>query len=126
VNRKAYDPSSGKVFVFGSNRVGIHGKGAALYARETLGAVMRQGEGPMPDAANPKCYALPTKLGPRLSLSLQEVKRHVDKFLAYAASRPDLSFFVTAVGCGLAGYNDADIAPMFRGAPANCELPAGW
>ena len=48
------------------------------------------------------------------------------KFLAYARAHPELTFEVTRVGCGLAGYTDADIAPLFKGAPSNCTLPDGW
>lgn len=126
MKEKQYDPASGKVFVFGSNRAGIHGKGAALYAREKLGALQRIGEGPMPTPDRPGCYALPTKLGPYLSLPLQEVERHVNKFLVFAASRPDLEFFVTKVGCGLAGFTEEQISPFFKEATPNCELPHGW
>lgn len=126
MTEKRYDPASGKVFVFGSNRAGIHGKGAALEARETLGALQGVGEGPMPTLSNPRCYALPTKLGPRLSLHISEVERHVKKFLAFAAARPDLEFFVTKVGCGLAGFTEEQISPFFKDATPNCELPHGW
>jgi len=123
---KRHDPTSGKVFVFGSNRAGIHGAGAALYARKLLDATPRVGEGPMPDKDNPLCYAIPTKDESINTLSLEEIKKHVDKFIDYAFSRPDLRFFVTRIGCGLAGYMDRDIAPLFIRAPTNCELPNGW
>ena len=123
---KRYERGSGKVFVFGSNRAGIHGAGAALYARKYLGALQRVGEGPMPLRDAPSCYALPTKDERIKTLPLSEIRKHVDKFLAFAASRPDLEFFVTRVGCGLAGHFDGDILVMFAGAPSNCELPDGW
>jgi hypothetical protein len=50
----------------------------------------------------------------------------VQRFLTFAHEHPTYVFHVTRIGCGLAGYNDRDIAPMFAGAPANCVLPDGW
>ena len=50
----------------------------------------------------------------------------MDRFLAFAASRPDLVFEVTPIGCGLSGFTPAAIGPMFRGAPGNCRLPASF
>lgn len=123
---KLYNLSSGKVFVFGSNRAGIHGKGAALFARQQLGALQRVGEGPMPSQERPSCYALPTKDEAIVTLPLLVIADNVQRFLLFARERSDLEFFVTRVGCGLAGYNDADISPYFKGAPGNCELPDGW
>lgn len=126
MTEKRYIMGSGKVFVFGSNRAGVHGKGAALYAKKHLGALPGKGEGPMPTDRNPSCYALPTKDEVIVTLPLVDIGKHVESFLQYAASRPDLQFFVTRVGCGLAGYKDEDIAPFFKEAPQNCELPEGW
>jgi len=60
------------------------------------------------------------------SLPLSTIEQHVQVFLEYAKAHPDIHFFVTRVGCGLAGYTEADIAPMFKNAPANCELPQSW
>jgi hypothetical protein len=118
------------VFVFGSNRAGRHGKGAALYARQHHGAIYGQGEG-----LQGQSYAIPTKDADLRSLPLPQIRQHVATFLRFAKSRPDLTFQVTAIGCGLAGYKPADIAPMFLDAPMNCVLPeefwaiwreAGW
>lgn len=107
------------IFVFGSNLAGRHGKGAALFARQHHGAVYGQGEGLQGGS-----YAIPTK-GLRIeTLPLAEIKSHVERFLSFARDRQDLSFQVTAIGCGLAGYTPAQIAPMFEDAPANCRLPA--
>jgi hypothetical protein len=110
-----------RIFVFGSNRAGRHGKGAALEARRKYGAVYGQGEGLQGDS-----YAIPTKDERLRSLPLSEIQEHVEQFLAFARSHPDLEFMVTRVGCGLAGYTDVEIAPFFRGAPQNCALPDGW
>jgi hypothetical protein len=110
-----------KVFVFGSNLAGRHGKGAALAALKEYGAVYGVGEGPTGNA-----YAIPTKdlrMQPR---TLNAIHQSVQTFLAFAAAHPELDFLVTRVGCGLAGYTASEIAPMFVGAPDNCELPAGW
>jgi hypothetical protein len=126
VTEKRYDLSSGKVFVFGSNRAGIHGKGAALFARQHLGALQRVGEGPMPTPDRPTCFAVPTKDKAIVTLPLVVIANNVRVFLRFARLRPDLEFFVTRIGCGLAGYNDEDISPFFKGAPSNCELPNGW
>jgi hypothetical protein len=107
------------IFVFGSNRRGRHGKGAALEARRRWGAVYGQGEG-----RQGLSYAIPTK-GTRMeTLTLTEINQAVFRFILYAEDHPELSFEVTAIGCGLAGYRPYQIAPMFRLAPANVRLPA--
>lgn len=121
-----FEPGDPRVFVFGSNRAGIHGAGAALFARVHLGALQGKGEGPMPDSVAPGCYALPTKNARIETLLLREIADHVKTFLAFAEARPDLTFFVSRVGCGLAGYADVEIAPLFANAPINCDLPPGW
>lgn len=118
---KFYNPNSGQIFVFGSNQAGIHGAGAARYAFKKLGAVWEQGEGLMG-----KSYALPTKDHNLQTLILEKIKEHVDKFIMFAWERTDLKFFVTRVGCGLAGLTDHDMGPLFLDAPPNCELPFGW
>lgn len=119
------------VFVFGSNRRGIHGAGAALHARKWFGAIDGQGEGPMGSwvergLSRPACYAIPTKEDPKRSLPLDAVAGHVEAFLAYARQMPSIPFQVTRIGCGLAGFSDSQIAPMFENAPSNCMLPGVW
>lgn len=109
------------IFVFGSNTAGRHGKGAALHAKQHHGAVYGVGCGRTGNA-----YAIPTKDGYLRVLPLFIIKENVDMFLAYATSNPDLQFQVTRIGCGLAGYDDEDIAPMFKGAPTNCVMPDEW
>lgn len=109
------------IFVFGSNLAGRHGKGAALTARQEWGAEYGVGIGRTGDS-----YAIPTK-GYRLEvLPYFIIKQHVDDFILYAYNHPELEFFVTRVGCGLAGYKDHEIAPLFKNAPTNCTLPKGW
>lgn len=109
------------IFVFGSNLAGRHGKGAALHALKNYGAVYGRGIGRQGNS-----YAIPTKDAFLRTLSLKEIERYVRDFNAYAAQNPGLKFLVTRIGCGLAGYKDADIAPLFRFAPPNCQLPEGW
>lgn len=105
------------IFVFGSNLAGRHGKGDALTARMKHGAVYGQGEG-----LQGRSYGLPTKDARIQSLSLPEVVKSVARFLDFARSRPDLTFDVAAVGCRLAGFTPAQIAPLFAAAPTNCYL----
>lgn len=109
------------IFVFGSNVLGRHGAGAAREAFEKHGAVMGQGEGMYGQS-----YALPTVGIPMLPLSVGEVDDAVARFLNLADVRPDLTFQVTRVGCGLAGFTDAEIAPLFADAPENCQFDEAW
>lgn len=109
------------IFVFGSNLAGRHGKGAALDAKKQYGAVYGVGEG-----RTGRAYAIPTKDANLRVLPLEKILPHVATFTQYAQDHPDLDFFVTRVGCGLAEYTDDQIAPMFSNAPKNCSLPEGW
>lgn len=106
------------VFVFGSNLAGRHGKGAALTAREWYGAIMGQGVGRQGNS-----YAIPTKDARLQTLRLDAIRIYVAEFIAYAAANPETEFQLTAIGCGLAGYKPADIAPMFKDAPPNVGQP---
>jgi hypothetical protein len=109
------------VFVFGSNLAGRHGKGAALFALRNHGAIYGQGIGRQGNS-----YAIPTKDVQIKTLPLTEIEKYVDLFLQYAIENPDTIFEVTKIGCGLAGYKESDIKPMFKNAPVNCKLPEGW
>lgn len=121
-----FDPTADQVFVFGSNLAGVHGAGAAAFANQHCGAIMGKGEGLMPNSEVPLCYGIPTKDEHIQTLPLDHVKYHVEKFIELAWERNDLSFFVTRIGCGLAGFTDYQIAPLFKDAPPNCQLPPGW
>lgn len=105
------------IFVFGSNLAGRHGKGAALEARKRWGAEPWTGIGRTGNA-----YAIPTKGFTLSPLPLGVIQTYVQDFLRYAEAHPELQFYVTRVGCGLAGYTEAQIRPMFHGAPANCQF----
>lgn len=110
--------SSEFIFVFGSNKAGRHGKGAAKTALEHYGAIWGQGEG-----LQGSSYGIPTKDEKIKTLPLTEIAKHVIIFLNFADDNPKMKFFMTAIGCGLAGYTPAHIAPMFRSIPDNVRLP---
>lgn len=93
-----------EVFVFGSNLGGMHGGGAARTAYENFGAVWGKGVGHFG-----KTYAIPTMQG-----GVETIKPYVDQFIAYAAEHPELTFYVTRIGCGIAGFRDEEIAPLFK------------
>lgn len=116
-----FDEDPKEIFVFGSNLAGRHGKGAALHAHKYYKAKYGVGKGRTGDS-----YAIPTKDKHLDTLSLYQIRGHVRRFLNYALFHEGLTFTVTRVGCGLAGYKDEDIAPMFRKAPPNCKLPPEW
>lgn len=109
------------VFVFGSNLAGRHGKGAALWARQNRGAIYGQGEGLQGNS-----YAIPTKDARLQTLHLDEVLNAVCRFIIYAKAHPELTFQLTPIGCGLAGYRREQIEPMFYYAPANVLMPPEW
>lgn len=109
-----------EIFVFGSNRQGRHGAGAAKSAVLRHGAVYGQAEGLQGNS-----YAIITKELRRgfQSVTLQEIEEGVNKFLKFAAHNPDLTFIVTPIGCGLAGFTPEQIAPLFKEATENIKLP---
>jgi hypothetical protein len=109
---------NGAIFVFGSNLAGRHGKGAARWAKQRHGAIYGQGEGRQGSS-----YAIPTKDEKLKTLPLFIIERHIRKFLEYAEEHHELTFEVTPVGCGLAGYSADQIAPLFASAGANVGLP---
>lgn len=93
----------GEVFVFGSNKAGMHGGGAARIAYEEFGAKWGEGVG-----MTGRCYAIPTMDG-----SIDLIRRYVDDFTEFAREHPELTFLVTRIGCGIAGWRDSEIAPLF-------------
>lgn len=121
------------IFVFGSNTGGIHGAGAARDAYKNHGARWHQGYG-----HHGNSFAIPTKSHVLMAdghstkmavgnpLSIADIQRFVFGFLAYAKHHPDLTFKVTRIGCGLAGFFDHQIAPMFLDAPSNCYFDSDW
>ena len=95
-----------EVFVFGSNLAGMHGGGAAYVAFKRFGAVMGCGVG-----LRGQSYAIPTMQG-----GVETIKPYVDEFITFASAHPELFFYVTRIGCGIAGFRDRDIAPLFADA----------
>lgn len=106
------------IFVFGSNEAGRHGKGAAKYAVQHHGAIYGKGWGLQGNS-----FAIPTKDAYIRTLPVETIARYVDKFKAFAAQHPDLTFQLTPIGCGLAGYTYEDIGPLFKGSPSNVVIP---
>ncbi len=107
-----------EIFVFGSNLAGRHGKGSALEALRKHGAVRGQGWGLQGNS-----YAIPTKDDRLRVLPLPTVEFYITNFVGFAKLHPEHTFRCVAIGCGNAGYRPEQIAPMFRGAPANILLP---
>lgn len=107
-----------EVFVFGSNLAGHHGGGAARLAYQKFGAVWGQGVGLMGQS-----YAIPTMQG-----GIESIRPYVDDFIAFAREHPELLFYVTRIGCGIAGFKEREIAPLFRDAIAmeNVVLPRSF
>ena len=99
-----------EMIVFGSNKLGIHGIGSALYCRQNHGAEPGVGEGP-----TGKCYALPTKRTPHERATLDEVAQAVESFERFARQQVQTRFLVLEVGCKYAGFTPAQIAPLFAG-----------
>ncbi len=95
-----------EVFVFGSNLAGAHLGGAAAVARKKFGAEWGVGTG-----LQGQSYAIPTMQG-----GVETIEPYVDEFIAFAAEHTELTFYVTRIGCGIAGFKDAEIAPLFRAA----------
>jgi hypothetical protein len=95
----------GQIFVFGSNAAGHHGGGAAYVAMQKFGAIYGQGDG-----LQGQSYAISTMEG------LDAMEENVRRFITFAKVHPELTFLVTRIGCGIAGYSVQEVAPLFTGA----------
>lgn len=104
-----------EIFVFGSNLAGMHGGGAAHIALQRYGAVLGQGVG-----LQGRSYAIPTMQG-----SVETILPYVEEFIEFAKQHKEYTFLVTQIGCGIAGFTPAEIAPLFAGAinVENIHLP---
>ena len=104
-----------EIFVFGSNLQGMHGGGAARVAHRKFGAEWGVGIG-----LTGQTYAIPTMQG-----GVETIAPYVDEFIEFASNHKELNFYVTRIGCGIAGFRDEEIAPLFRNAlgEANIILP---
>ena len=109
---RAYTPEriselkENEIFVFGSNLAGAHGGGAARLAYKRFGAVWGEGVG-----LHGQTYAIPTMQG-----GVETIKPYVDAFIRFAKAHSQLTFLVTRIGCGIAGFRDEEIAPLFTDA----------
>ena len=108
----------GEIFVFGSNLKGMHGGGAAYIAYRKFGAIMGQGVG-----LQGQSYAIPTMQG-----GVETIRPYVDEFITFAKEHQELTFLVTRIGCGIAGFTNEEIAPLFENAHnvENIVLPPNW
>lgn len=107
-----------EIFVFGSNLSGMHGGGAALLAYRKFGAIWGQGVG-----LQGQSYGIPTMQG-----GVETIRPYVDEFIEFAKQHPELIFLVTRIGCGIAGFTNEEISPLFEKAHGveNIVLPEGW
>lgn len=107
-----------EVFVFGSNLGGRHGGGAARVAYEKFGAVWGEGVG-----LHGQTYAIPTMHG-----GVKDIEPYVNKFCNFVWNHPEKTFLVTRIGCGIAGFKDEDMAPLFADIidTENVALPQEW
>ena len=107
-----------EIFVFGSNLAGMHGGGAARIARLHFGAVMGKGVG-----LQGQSYAIPTMQG-----GVETIRPYVNDFIDFAKHHPEMQFLVTPIGCGIAGFEAEDIAPLFEEAKQikNISLPESF
>lgn len=114
-NNRIQELNPGEIFVFGSNLEGAHGGGAALLAFRKWGAIWGQGAG-----LQGQTYGIPTMHG-----RVEEIRPYVDEFIRFAKEHPELTFLVTEIGCGIAGFRPEEIAPLFRDAVPveNIHLP---
>lgn len=95
-----------EIFVFGSNLAGSHGGGAALLAYRRFGAIWGQGVG-----LQGRSYGIPTMHG-----GVGAIKPFVDEFIEFAIAHQEMKFLVTKIGCGIAGFREDEIAPLFKDA----------
>ena len=118
-----------EIFVFGSNLAGIHGAGAALYAKLHHGApyiknvTARWGvKGKNGVGLQGSAYAIPTKDEWIKTLPIERIEPFVKEFIEFAKANPVMNFNVARIGCGLAGYKEHQIAPLFEGSSSNVKF----
>ena len=98
-----------EVFVFGSNMNGNHAGGAARVAVEKFGAIMGQAEGQQGQS-----YAIPTLDKNMDKVSISELEESIHRFSLYAEEHPEQTFYVTKIGCGIAGFAIDDLVAIFK------------
>ena len=109
-----------EVFVFGSNLNGNHTGGAAYLAVEKFGAEMGNAEG-----IQGQSYAIPTLDKNMERINLTDLEQSINRLYDYAEENPGKTFYMTKIGCGIAGYEVSDIATIVncRDIPANIIIP---
>lgn len=110
--------AAGEIFVFGSNLAGNHAGGAAKFAKENFGA-----EEGISCGLTGKCYAFPTLYSDLKKRSRKGLNMSRDFLFATARALPEKTFLLTKVGCGIAGFKEEEIAPLFVNAPENIIQP---
>lgn len=101
-------------FVFGSNREGRHLGGAAKTAYEHFGAIWGVGVGIQGNS-----YAIPT-----MEIDLENIALYIKQFIDYATLTPDKTYYVTKVGCGIAGHSEEEMGEIWSRytLPTNIKL----
>lgn len=112
--QKIEELKENEIFVFGSNEKGQHVGGAARLAFDKWGATWGQGFG-----RSGNTFAIPTlKVSATLNglekLELSEIKSYVDKLFCYCWTFDTLDFYITEIGCGIAGFTYKQIGPLFK------------
>ena len=98
-----------EVFVFGSNENGNHAGGAARVAVEKFGAVMGQAEG-----MQGQSYAIPTLDKEMKQVSEEALREYIERFRKYADEHKELTFYMTKIGCGIAGFDVEYMAKVMK------------
>lgn len=109
INENITKLEENEIFVFGDNEAGIHGAGAAKFALQKCGAIMGKH-----DCLQGNSYGISTKNKYLEVLPIDVISLKINRFIVLAKSKPNKTFLVTKIGCGLAGYKPKDIAPMFK------------
>lgn len=109
------------IFVFGSNMAGKHMGGAAKTAFQHFGALLGVGRG-----WSGQSFAIPTMNEHLQQMPLSQIQHYVEDFKIYTANHPKNTYFLTSIGCGVAGYKVEEIAPMFKGISPNVIFPESF
>lgn len=112
---------SNQIFVFGSNMAGNHAGGAARQALDHFGAIMGQGEG-----RQGQSYAFPTLTEDFKRRKWSEIHKSRNALYDYCEGNKDQKFLLTKVGCGIAGFKEAEMKALFTNHPKNLILPEDW
>lgn len=93
-----------QIFVFGTDTKGSQKYGAAGIAAKRFGAQIGVVEG-----LTGNCYALPTR-----GFQLSMLSKAIERLILYIKDNPDKIYLITPVGCGHAGFEVSQIAPLFK------------